>query len=97
MKKAIALLPLLLCVLSVLAFADEAPSQTTAKVLPVPKETSSITQHSVVINGRTIKYTATAGNLVINNDKGDAIGSFFYVGYTQDGVKNQSHRPVTFL
>ncbi|MGH8402822.1 MAG: S10 family peptidase, partial [Gammaproteobacteria bacterium] len=51
----------------------------------------------VAINGQTIKYTATAGNLVVDNDKGDAIGSFFYVAYTNDGVKNPDHRPLTFL
>ncbi|MGA9852432.1 MAG: peptidase S10 [Gammaproteobacteria bacterium] len=93
MKKAIVLLPLLLCVLSMSVFADEPPAQA----LPVPKETSSITQHSVTISGRTIQYTATAGNLVIDNNKGKAIGSFFYVAYTRDGVKDMDRRPLTFL
>ncbi|MGH8281632.1 MAG: S10 family serine carboxypeptidase-like protein, partial [Gammaproteobacteria bacterium] len=97
MKKAIILLPLLLCVASLIAFAAEAPAKPVAQELPVPKEASSVTQHSVTIDGQTIKYTATAGNLVVDNDKGDAIGSFFYVAYTKDGVKNPDHHSLTFL
>ncbi len=98
MKKALALLPvLLLCAMSASAFADDAPAKSNAQQLPVPQETTSVTQHSVVVNGQTIQYTATAGNLLIRNDQGDTVGSFFYVGYTQDGVKDLSHRPVTFL
>ena len=98
MKKALALLPiLLLCALRAPTYADDVPVKLATQELPIPKETSSVTQHSVIISGRSIKYTATAGNLVIKNDKGDDIGSFFYVAYTQDGVKNLSHRPLTFL
>jgi len=98
MKNTLALLPLLLlCALSAPAYADDAPAKPATQELPVPKEASSVTQHSLAIDGRTIKYTATAGNLIIRNDKGDAIGSFFYVAYTQDGVKVMSRRPLTFL
>jgi len=98
MKKTIALLPLLLLWVFVIpAFAVETPAQSAVNELPVPKETSSVTHHSLAINSRTIQYSATAGNLVIKNDKNQAIGSFFYVAYTKDGVKNLSHRPVTFL
>jgi carboxypeptidase C (cathepsin A) len=101
-KNLLSALPvLLLLTVSLPGFADDAPAPDTVKnadtTLPVPKETSSVTQHSVVIGGEAVKYTATAGNLVIENDKGDAIGSFFYVAYTKDGVKNTEHRPLTFL
>jgi carboxypeptidase C (cathepsin A) len=88
---------LLLCTLGTVAYAEDAPTKPDLKELPVPKETSSVTQHSVAISGQHIEYTATAGNLVIKNDKGEPIGSFFYVAYTQYGVKDMSHRPITFL
>jgi carboxypeptidase C (cathepsin A) len=92
---------LLLLAVSLPAFADDAPKAGADKAadttLPVPKETSSVTHHSVSIDGETVKYTATAGNLVIDDDKGDAIGSFFYVAYTKDGVKSNARRPLTFL
>ena len=102
MQKSLLVLPLAaFLAVSTPAFTDDAPAQAAAqtadKSLPVPKETAAVTQHSVVIGGQTVRYTATAGNLVIENDKGDAIGSFFYVAYTKDDVKDLSHRPVTFL
>ena len=44
-----------------------------------------------------IRYTATAGNLLIRNDDDDPVASVFYVAYTRDGVKDMDDRPVTFL
>lgn len=61
-----------------------------------PQERSSATQHTIVLNGRTIHYTATAGTLLLRNDQNQPIGSIFYVAYTEDGA-DASHRPVTFL
>ncbi|MGH8161194.1 MAG: S10 family peptidase [Gammaproteobacteria bacterium] len=71
----------------------------TARAKPaatsVPPEAAVRTQHSVKIDGKTIKYTATAGTLLIRNVKHQAIGSLFYIAYTENGV-NPNHRPVTF-
>ncbi|MDE2235236.1 MAG: peptidase S10 [Gammaproteobacteria bacterium] len=99
MKKITTLLPmLLLCAMNLPVFADNPPTQpAAAKQLPVPKETSSVTRHSVKIGASTIQYTATAGNLLVDNGEGKPIGSFFYVAYTKDGVSDLSRRPVTFL
>ena len=78
--------------------ADETPAtKPAAEPKPVPKEEKSVTRHSVAIGGRTIDYTATAGNLVIKNDKDEPTASIFYVAYTSDGVKDLDHRPITFL
>jgi carboxypeptidase C (cathepsin A) len=65
-------------------------------VLPVPPETSSVTHHSIRLNGQKIDYTATAGNLLLHNDGGEATASVFYVAYTADS-KTPASRPVTFL
>src|ERR1019366_8480494 len=46
--------------------------------------------------GQTIHYTATAGNLLVRDDKDRAIGSMFYVAYTADGADPKT-RPVTFF
>jgi hypothetical protein len=35
----------------------------------IPKEVKSVTKHAVVIDGKTISYTATAGALILKNDK----------------------------
>jgi carboxypeptidase C (cathepsin A) len=63
---------------------------------PIPPESSSVTKHDWAANGQTIHYTATAGNLLINDDKDKPIGSIFYVAYTQDGADSRT-RPVTFF
>jgi len=102
MKRPLTLLPalLLLAVALPTVAATDAPAAKPAAVaaaLPVPKEETSVTRHRLIIDAKTIRYTATAGNLIVKNDKNEAIGSFFYVAYTEDGVKDLSHRPVTFL
>jgi carboxypeptidase C (cathepsin A) len=62
---------------------------------PVPKETRSITQHSVTIDAETIHYTSTAGTLLLYDAKDQAIASVFYIAYTKDGA-DADKRPVTF-
>jgi carboxypeptidase C (cathepsin A) len=63
---------------------------------PIPKEESSVTHGSVAIDGRDVRYTATAGTLLIRNDKGEPTASVFYVAYTADGAEARK-RPLTFL
>ncbi|MEO8810752.1 MAG: peptidase S10 [Rhodanobacter sp.] len=59
-------------------------------------ETAAHTEHSASIGGRTFKYTATAGTVIIRDDKDQPQASVFYVAYTLNGA-DPSHRPVTFL
>ncbi|CAB3787336.1 hypothetical protein LMG28614_02478 [Paraburkholderia ultramafica] len=68
----------------------------SAAAIPVPPETSTVTQHSIRLDGRKIDYTATAGNLLLRNRTGEANASVFYVAYTVS-AKAPSTRPVTFL
>ena len=60
------------------------------------KETTSVTKHSVTIQGTKIDYTATAGNMILREEDGKAKGSIFYIAYSRDGVKNPSQRPLMF-
>jgi carboxypeptidase C (cathepsin A) len=71
----------------------EKPDDTT---IPIPPENTSVTKHDWIANGQTIHYTATAGNLLIHDDKDKPNGSIFYVAYTQDGADTKT-RPVTFF
>lgn len=73
--------------------ATAAVNKPTSKV---PEEKSSVTHHTLAIDGRTIHYTATAGNLLIRDEKNQPDGSIFYVAYTEDGAASND-RPVTFL
>lgn len=56
----------------------------------------AITQHSLSVNGQKIDYTATAGHLLMYDDKGVEKARIFYIAYTKDKVKEPSSRPVTF-
>ncbi len=92
------------CLLMISLFAQEHPPQhpaaapenktPTAPAAP-PVEKTSVTKHSIQINGKTLAYTATAGNLILNkNDKPWA--SMFYVAYTRDNAGDVAKRPITF-
>ena len=69
----------------------------TQAAAPIPKARSVVTHGSIEIDGKTIRYTATAGTILIRDDKNQTVGSMFYIAYTKDGVHNLAKRPVTFL
>jgi carboxypeptidase C (cathepsin A) len=66
------------------------------KETPVPPEKSSVTHHELAIGGKSLKYTATAGTLLIRDEEDKPYGSMFYVAYTLDGA-DAGTRPVSFL
>jgi carboxypeptidase C (cathepsin A) len=76
--------------------AGDAAAQKEEQSVPIPPETSSVTKHDWTAGGRTVHYTATAGNLLIHDDQDKVNGSIFYVAYTEDGVEAKA-RPVTFF
>ncbi len=63
---------------------------------PIPPEKSSATHHDMTLDGKKLRYTATAGTLLIRDEEDKPYGSMFYVAYTLDGVEAQT-RPVSFL
>jgi carboxypeptidase C (cathepsin A) len=63
---------------------------------PIPPEKPVATHHELTLGGKTLKYTATAGTLLIRDEEDKPYGSIFYVAYTLDGADAQS-RPVSFL
>ncbi len=54
-----------------------------------------ITHHHIVLDGKTINYTAAAGYMPIKDEKGKLLARIFYVAYTADGEPT-GKRPVTF-
>jgi carboxypeptidase C (cathepsin A) len=54
------------------------------------------TQHQAVIGGKEVRYTATAGTLVLRQEDGKPRANIFFVAYTRDGVPDRAKRPVTF-
>jgi carboxypeptidase C (cathepsin A) len=63
---------------------------------PIPPEKPVATHHELSLGGKTLKYTATAGNLLVRDEEDKAYGSIFYVAYTLDGAEART-RPVSFL
>src|SRR5262245_49196339 len=56
----------------------------------------SQTPHTIRLNGREIKYTATAGTLPIRLDNGQVSARMFFVAYTRDG-EDAKTRPISFI
>jgi len=75
--------------------AGAAPNED--KSSPVPKETNSTTDHELTLDGKTLRYGASAGTLLIDGDDEKPYGTVFYVAYTLRGVTDPHTRPVTFL
>ncbi len=102
MKRMISALVVMLTVaVGPLATAAPPARQSNEKAAPeaqaaVPKPESSVTKHSIVIDGSRIAYTATAGTLIVRNGKDEPYASMGYVAYTRDGVTDPSTRPITF-
>lgn len=74
----------------------EAPQGAPKQEVPPPQEKSSVTHHELTLNGKVLKYTATAGTLTIRDEEEKPYGSIFYVAYTLDGTEAKN-RPVSFL
>lgn len=95
MSKKTLLLACLFAFLSLSVSAEEATSKPESKpaetVEPMLFESTGV----VSIGGKNIQYTATAGTLVMKNEKDEAIAEFGYTAYVQKGM-NKSNRPILF-
>jgi carboxypeptidase C (cathepsin A) len=74
------------------------PKEASAKeeAKPESKAEAVSTHHTVEIAGKAVSYTATAGTIILHNDKDEPTASMFYIAYTKDGVSDPAARPVTF-
>ena len=77
------------------SFAAKAPKTAAPASTTAAAPQQSVTHGSVMVNGATIRYTATAGSIILKDDKGAATASMFYIAYTKDGA-NTDTRPLTF-
>src|SRR5581483_12101364 len=58
-------------------------------------ETPVVTKHSINVDGKTINYTATVGQMPLKNASGETEAHIFYMAYTLDGA-DPAKRPLTF-
>ena len=64
-----------------------APTTQRYEVATAEEERASETSHVLRLDGREIKYTATAGTLPIRLDDGKVAARMFFVAYTKDGER----------
>jgi len=85
--------------------AEEKKAEEKKEDKPKAVDNLVVSKHSIRIKGREIKYTVTAGTMVLKEETADrekeAEGEkpraqIFFVAYIKDGVKDESKRPLTF-
>ncbi len=85
-------------------FAQQGPAQKAAvqekpeapsKTRPVEKP-PAITKHTIAIDGKSISYTATVGEMIVNKPDEEPGASMFYIAYTRNDIPDSSKRPLTF-
>ena len=69
----------------------------------IPEDVVSKTEHKVVVGGKTLNYTASAGTIILKEEVEEEDGeiakpkaSIFFIAYTLDDVGDVSQRPLTF-
>ncbi|MBV8280490.1 MAG: peptidase S10 [Candidatus Eremiobacteraeota bacterium] len=76
--------------------APEPAAQPSVSPSPVPSiPADSVTHHSIVLGGRTIAYTATAGTITLRSADEAPTASMFYAAYVEENAP--ARRPVTFF
>src|SRR4029077_9651984 len=87
--------------------AEAAPEQKPAQQASGDKEKDKeehydmtevapvVTHHQITVDGKALKYTATAGRLPIKRGDGRIDAEMFYVAYTAEG-QDAAKRPLTF-
>ena len=81
-------------------FAVSGISQIPASQILLKSDSASpevsITKHSATIGGKLIHYTATAGTVLLKNEKEDSVALLGFTAYLKDGEPDPGNRPITF-
>ena len=76
---------------------DDLAKEAASAWAGAPADERTVTSHhSVSVDGRTLKYTSTAGTLTLRDAEGKPTASIFYTADTLDGAPG-SRRPVMFF
>jgi carboxypeptidase C (cathepsin A) len=70
----------------------------TSRPAPSPADVKvSVTAQQITLNGKSLAYTATAGDLIIKDESGKPRADMFFVAYRLDPAGDPATRPITFL
>ena len=84
---------------------DEKKLEEKKEEKPIIVDKLVESNHSIKINGKEMRYTVTAGTMVLKEETADrekeAEGErpraqIFFIAYTKDGLRDKSKRPLTF-
>jgi carboxypeptidase C (cathepsin A) len=84
---------------------EETKDSKDSKTKAPPPDKLVQTSHAVTIGGREIKYTVTAGTIVLKEETADREkefegekpkASFFFIAYSKDDEQDPAKRPLTF-
>jgi len=86
----------LFCIsLTGIAADKDQPAANPEEKKPVPEAKVSVTEHSARIGSSKINYTATAGTLLMKNEKGEPNALFGYTAYIKKDADRLT-RPIMF-
>ncbi len=88
--------------LALAAPAPEAkpPATPAAKTEPEKADPNklSVTEHEMTVDGKTLKYRATAGRMGVHDEAGKPKADFFFVAYERlPAQTDPAKRPITFV
>ena len=84
---------------------EKKPEEKKKEEKPTAKDNLVVTKHTMKIGGKEIKYTVTAGTMVMKEEPADREkesegekprAQIFFVAYIRDGVRDPAKRPLTF-
>jgi len=75
--------------------ATQEKPEASSKTPPIERP-PSITKHTITIDGKSISYTATVGEMIVNKPDEKPGASIFYIAYTRNDIQDKSKRPITF-
>ena len=84
------------------SFAQEAEKGGEAQKQPAeakapPEPFENVTHHRLQSGGTDLRYTATAEEIYLEDEKGDPTASFFTISYALEGTSRPEERPLTFV
>jgi carboxypeptidase C (cathepsin A) len=90
------LVALLLLAPSGWAATTSAPATRQASAAKL--EGTTVTEHSMTVDGKTLRYRATAGTLMLRDERQKPSADFFFVAYDRlGGPGDVKDRPIVFL
>jgi carboxypeptidase C (cathepsin A) len=85
-----------LCLLPLMTMAaDEEEEVVTTDAAEIPEAQVFTSEHEIRIDSERIKYTATAGTMLMQDDEGEPIALFGFTAYIKKGV-DPLERPLMF-